>query len=149
MRRYARRHFGTGLINAKDEVMALSVYGIGATRDRRHRDVAAGGGHDHDGSDIALLKRARHRRPPFFIYMVLGRFAHLDLIWPAEAEPGVQRATVTCVQTARCIDLPHARRGDAATQLTKLELCRGLWRWMAVNIISNDSKVWPTPDPPK
>ena len=63
MRRNAHRRFGTGLINAKDEVMALSVYGIGATRDRRHRDVAAGGGHDHDGSDIALLKRARHRRP--------------------------------------------------------------------------------------
>ena len=68
MRRNAHRRFGTGLINAKDEVMALSVYGIGATRDRRHRDVAAGGGHDHDGSDIALLKRARHRRPLLHIH---------------------------------------------------------------------------------
>ena len=94
--------------------MALSVYGIGATRDRRHRDVAAGGGHDHDGSDIALLKRARHRRrPPFFIFIVLGRFAHLDLIWPDVAEPGLQRATVTCVQTARCKMHRPATREEA------------------------------------
>ena len=125
MRRNAHRRFGTGLINAKDEVMALSVYGIGATRDRRHRDVAAGGGHDHDGSDIALLKRARHRRPPFFIFIVLGRFAHPDLIWPDVAEPGLQRATVTCVQTARCkMHRPATRearrRGHPANEVRAL-----------------------------
>ena len=107
--------------------MALSVYGIGATRDRHHRDVAAGGGHDHDGSDIALLKRARHRifASPSFIFIDLGRFAHLDLIWPDVAEPGLQRATVTCVQTARCkMHRPATRearrRGHPANEVRAL-----------------------------